>query len=217
VTADSAGSSTIVPTILTANLPQLGFSIVYLLYTGLLTRLLAAVEWRSYSTKRKSLRVSGRPRGAQKSTRMLGLPAKYAVILMAWAAASHWLISQSLYLVRIDGIDSNGVIDEEDLLARLGYSAFGALMVLVMTIVALGIAIWMGWYRWVDDAMPGDGTNSAVISAACHLGHSDGGNSGLSPVMWGEVDGVGPESDEVGHCSFSAGAVTRPVEGRLYK
>jgi hypothetical protein len=212
ITRDSQTSSTIVPTILVANIPHIAFSIVYLLYTGLFVRLLAAVEWRSYSTERKPLRVSQQPQGEQKSTRMLGLPGRYATAIMALGALSHWLLSMSLFLVRVDGVNSHGTIDDGDLIARLGYSSQGVLLVVVVLIVALAAAIWMGWFRWVNGTMPGDGVNSATISAACHM---DGFGSHLGQVMWGDVD-ITDEYSDVGHCSFSDGPVYLPRERRYF-
>ncbi|KAI0126046.1 hypothetical protein BJ170DRAFT_458903 [Xylariales sp. AK1849] len=216
VTNDSDGSSTLVPTILIASLPQLVFSAIYLAYNNLFTRLLLAAEWRSFSTRRRPLRVSGAPRGAQKSTRMLGIPGKYAISIMVFGSAVHWFLSQSLYLVRVDGVDSNGVLDKQDVIARLGYSSLGIMLVLVVMTAALGFAVGLGWFRRLHDGMPGDGSNSVIISAACHP-CSGGQNvdTESEPVMWGDIGG--DQQAEVGHCSFSAGFVSQPTDGRAYQ
>lgn len=147
---------------------------------------------------------------------MLGLPAKYAIALMVASSGAQWLLSQSLFLVRIDGVESHGVPDDNDVIARLGYSSLGILLVVVLLIIALGNSVWMGWFRKLSNTMPGDGTNSAVISAACHLG--DGGMSGSAygSVMWGDVDDGSGAGRAAGHCSFSAGWVMHPVEGKAY-
>lgn len=220
VTRDSSGTSSVVPTILVADIPQLVFSVVVLLYEGLMVRLLAAVEWRSLATTREALRVSRRrPRGAQLSTRMLDLPTTLALVLMAFTAGGQWLLSQSLFLVRIDGVDGDGVPDPQDVIARLGYSSMGILLVVAAVVVpALAFAVWLGWGRRISDSMPGDGINSVIISAACHLPEEERGReAALCKLAWGDVDVDGSSDGQaVGHCSLSSRLVRPPVEGRLY-
>jgi hypothetical protein len=68
--------------------------------------------------------------------------------------------------------------------------------------------------------LPLGGTNSAVISASCQLGHERRGHSFQGEddegkaVMWGVT--VRGGEDEVGHCSFSAEDVEWPTSGHLY-
>jgi hypothetical protein len=227
VTADTDGSSTLIPTLIVANLPQLVFALVYLLYDNLFTRMLLAREWLRFGVRRKPLRVTGRRKGAQKSTRMLSLPGKYAIGLMAFASVVHWLISQSIYLVRIDVVDNRGLLDESDTIARLGYSALGIMLVLIMCIIALAVAILFGRFgRFAGVGLPGNGSNSAIISAACHTGFGESGAS-MGLLMWGAVNYTRDaneytnvcleEQSVVGHCTFSCGVVDDLIEGNKYR
>jgi len=68
---------------------------------------------------------------------------------------------------------------------------------------------------------PIGGTNSAVISAACHVKHEEGVAFGgeeddiaTRPLKWGVTIRGG--KDRVGHCCFSSGEVEEPVVGHLY-
>ncbi|KAK8131082.1 hypothetical protein PG984_007520 [Apiospora sp. TS-2023a] len=92
--------------LLVANLPQLILSFCYLLINNLFTQLQAEQEWNSYAQTYKPLRVSY-PEGGQLSTYRLQLPYKYSVPLIAMSAVLHWLVSNSIYFLVIDGGMSN--------------------------------------------------------------------------------------------------------------
>ena len=211
---DDTSSSTIVPTLLIASLPQLGFSFVYLIYNALFTQYHLAQEWAQFAAKRKGLRVSGQPRGAQRSTRWLSLPARYGLPMMMFSAAVHWLLSQSLFLVRVDGVDADGVVDSKDIVSRLGYSSVA--IVAVIAVLALGtiVSLGFGGLRWFDKGIIGGG-NSVCISAACHPGLNEGPEIRFEKLGWGEVAGRDGDND-VGHCAFTAAGIRPPLEGRLY-
>jgi hypothetical protein len=65
------------------------------------------------------------------------------------------------------------------------------------------------------------GTNSAVLSAACHVRHDDGQDETREedmttrPLQWG-VTIVGDVSGRIGHCNFSSGEVGSPHAEYLY-
>jgi hypothetical protein len=202
----------VVPTLLIASLPQLAFSLVYLMYNNLFTQYHLAQEWSQFAARKKGLRVSDGPRGAQRSTRWLSLPARYALPLMTFSSLLHWLLSQSLFLVRVDGVDSAGNVDTEDTVSRLGYSSTAIIAVVVASAFGIGIAVAFGAFRWLDMGIVGGG-NSACISAACHPNLGEGAGIRFEKVGWGDV---GVEGSEIGHCAFTAGEIRRPVEGRLY-
>jgi len=82
-----------------ANTPQMLVSYIYLAYNGLFTSMLATAEWVEHSVPRRGLRVAW-PRGQQRATSFLSLPYTYAVPIMAASTMLHWLISESLFLVR---------------------------------------------------------------------------------------------------------------------
>src|SRR5207248_8672452 len=68
--------------------------------------------------------------------------------------------------------------------------------------------------------LPIGGTNSAVISAACHVKHEEkrgdvgGENMSDRPLKWGVT--IPGSKEAVGHCSFSSGEVDLPEVGHLY-
>ena len=93
--------------VIIVNIPQLCLSFVYFFVNGLFTSMLLTVEYNDYATIRKGLRVSA-PDGHQRSTYYLQLPYRYAGTLIVLSALLHWLVSQSLFLVRITEYDVAG-------------------------------------------------------------------------------------------------------------
>ncbi|KAF1361823.1 hypothetical protein EJ07DRAFT_71273, partial [Lizonia empirigonia] len=97
---DNVGSSTIVPTILTANIPQLGFSLLYVFYTNIWGNLLIAHEFDRLTREKKGLRISRKPYGRQRASHFFTLPTRYALPLMASSAVLRYLCLQSLFMAR---------------------------------------------------------------------------------------------------------------------
>jgi hypothetical protein len=89
----------LIPVVLLANLPQIILSFCYLAYNSLFTRMLAAREWAQMSTGYKPLRVTD-PKGTQISTFRLQLPYSYAVPLLGLSIVLHWLLSNSIYMLK---------------------------------------------------------------------------------------------------------------------
>jgi len=204
-----------------ANTPQLILSVLYFSYNGLFTAMLMGYEWISYSRKRKGLRVTRQPSGAQRSTYFLSLPYRFGVPLMLISGILHWLVSQSIFLIAIDFYDAFG-----NPAARpppgniawdyktLGYSPAGAIAVLVLGGL-LVISIVAAGYIPYKRGMPLAGSCSMAISAACHPIEQvgDGENIAEKKLQWGVVStGV----DGIGHCSFSAEEVGVVVAGKIY-
>ncbi|KAF2499013.1 hypothetical protein BU16DRAFT_523619 [Lophium mytilinum] len=219
VVDDSGGSSTLLPTLIVANLPQIVFSCVYLLYNNLFTHYALAHEWDNFAERRKGLRVSDMPRGAQRSTRFLSLPARYSIPLMAFSALLHWLLSQSLYLVRIDGVNSLGEVDKQDRIARLGYSTTGIVCVIVVMTVGILVTLAFGAFTSLRSGIM-VGSNSALISAAVHpiADEEQRRQMQYKEVMWGDVSGVDRDrmDGEVRRATFSSGIVRPLIDGCVY-
>jgi hypothetical protein len=131
---------------------------------------------------------------------------------MMFSAVIHWLLSQSLFLVRIDGVNSDGVVDAEDIVSRLGYSSTAIVSVIIVMAVGMMVALGLGAFRRLDFAVLGGG-NSACISAACHPTLSEGKGIRYEKLGWGEV---GSGEGEIGHCALTAGDIRPPTNGRLY-
>jgi hypothetical protein len=215
---DDTGSSGIVPTLLVANVPQLGFSILYVVYTNIWSKLLVAHEFDRLTQVKKGLRVSERPRGMQRASHFFTLPARYALPLMGCSAALHWLCSQSFFMVRIDGVNSRGEIDPDDRLVRLGYSATGVVSLIGVAVAMMVATVCIGSFRRLWTGL-GETSMSVVISAACHPGRYEI-EPWLQEVQWADVTNGMPSEERDGHrvrhISFTARLVEPPIIGQLY-
>lgn len=197
-------SSNFAPMILLANLPQTIVSFLYLTYNALFTCMLVAKEWNQFAHKRKTLRVTN-PVGEQRSSYWLQLPYTYSIPLLIMSSLLHWLVSQTLFFVRIKEVGSGTVI------TSCGYSPIAIITVIPIGIILVLLVVLTGFRRY-EKGIPLAGSSSAAISAACHPPEEDVGAS-ILPVMWGEVK---TEDSAVGHCCFTSFAVSTPVEGNMY-
>jgi hypothetical protein len=216
---------------------------LYLLYNGIFSCIVAADEWSRFAHSRKPLRVTS-PVGQQRSTYFLSLPYKYSIVslqllflyivqhkcrvanlvqpLMIASGIIHWLTSQSLFLALVypayayTGNMATGSLVYEDLPPlefSLGYSCIAILCALILGSLLVLFGILNGFRRF-RPGIPVAGSCSAAISAACHPSPKDT-SAAFKPVKWGAVEeGAG---DSVGHCSFSSLEVTKPIEGKKYE
>lgn len=201
--------------ILLANLPQLLLSCLYFAYNSIFTCMLLAQEWNGYVWKRRPLRVTSSV-GRQRGSYRLQLPYRYSVPLLICSVILHWLVSQSIFLVRIDSYDSTGAPEIDYGISTCGYSPIAIIFVIAFGsfIVLLGIA---NGFRVSRSGMPLVGSCSAAISAACHPPQGDF-DASLRPVMWGVVAQEDTEisDDDIGHCSFTSFEVEAPTPGKWY-
>ena len=203
----------LLPMVLLANSPQLLLSVLYFLYNSMYTCMLAAAEWSRFARQRKGLRVSS-PHGSQRSTYWLQLPWIYSLPLSIAAAILHWLVSQSIFLVKFDVYDPHQTLDPSSSIASCGYSAYA----LAITIIVGGVmilALMANGFRRLDSTMPLAGSCSLAISAACHRPPEDS-DAGLLPVQWGALSHE-TETEGPGHCCFTSFDVETPIEGQRYK
>lgn len=223
----------ILPYVLLANLPQAVISFAYMTYNGIFTTMLAHREFATYAQKRAPLRVTV-PKPGQRSTHFLSLPFSWAIPLLLSGVILHWLCSQSIFFARF-AVYKNGkqILTYNDRLLRykhlqkqdLVFSGIGfsdiALSVSIGWAVALIVGCLLIAVIWsYPRGIPMGGSNSAVISAACHLRRktSDMGDVDedlvRKPLMWGVT--VPAIEGQPGHCSFSVDEVTLPNYGDLY-
>lgn len=212
-----------IPYVLLANLPQGIVSFLYLLYNGQFTAMLAQREWSNYAIKRAPLRVT-KPSPGQRSTYFLQLPYTFGVPLLLAAVLLHWLISQSIFLVRIipyeDGKPSDLKLSTMKQVggssAALGWSNAGLVVSFIWGCVLVAVILLVAFFGRYPIGLPIGGTNSAVISAACHGEERErrAGDIADRPVKWG-VTRPGSR-DAVGHCCFSGEEVGKPEVGSLY-
>lgn len=210
----------LIPNVLMANIPQLIYSLIYVLSNGVLTSIALADEWNSFSLHSKGLRVSASPRGHQRTSRFLSLPFRYSIPFIIFSAFLHWLISQSIFLVRANAYDyKNRRASDHDVMT-LGYSPL-AIIITICVAALLPIAFCFMGPRRFKSGMPVAGSCSLAISAACHPRARDDADGKLQGIecqllQWGAEPGL-PGDGEIGHCSFSDGHVTMPEDGVLYR
>jgi hypothetical protein len=195
--------------IIIVNLPQLLLSILYFQYNGLFTSMLAGCEWTRFGNRRKLLRVS-KPTQQQRSTYWLSLPWRYSLPLMGLSATMHWLLSRSLFLVRILVHDFNNEPEPKRNISACGYSPLAILLVIIMLILMIGIVVAFG-FRRLPTVSPMVAPMSWAISAACH---DDDPGAAWKPVKWGVAGITSPCG--VGRLCLSSKEVELPAEGHLY-
>ncbi|KAF1985605.1 hypothetical protein K402DRAFT_307201, partial [Aulographum hederae CBS 113979] len=177
---ESMANATLPGLVLLVNTPQLLISFLYFLYNALLTCFLQAREWNSFSLRRQRLRVS-KPRDGQRATYWLQIPPHYAVPMVLFSVSMHWLISQSIFLSKVQFLDFLGRPSERfgaggygnmygeypgEVLAA-GYSSMGIAVSLALGVVAVVVLVGVGARRLEGD-MVVVGSCSAGIAAACH-------------------------------------------------
>ena len=210
-----SGPGGVVLTVLIANSPQIVLSFLYFALNGIFTCMLLAKEWSSYASQKRFLRVTT-PTGRQRSTYRLQLPYRYGIPLLIGSSALHWLVSQSIFLVRVNVIDSAGVEFALEDISTCGYSPIALIFVIILGFIVVFVGIAHG-FRKVSVDMPLAGSCSAAISAACHPPKADV-NASLKRVMWGVVaeEGFNSSDKRVGHCSFTSFDVETPIVGKQY-
>ena len=220
----------LVANVLIANLAQPILSIIYFTYNSIWTTLALGREWNRYGFRRHGLRVSGRPRGAQRMTYFLQLPYRYALPIMVFSGVLHWLVSQSIFLVAINRYDregrpakdyysyyqyADGISPSSDDVGEFlscGYSPVAILSVILVGVVMLLVLLAQGFRRFAP-GMALVGTSSGAIAAACHVAQGeDGADARYQPVAWGVTGHYG----EIGHCAFSSNVVEEPQATALY-
>ncbi|GAB7332209.1 hypothetical protein MBLNU13_g04069t1 [Cladosporium sp. NU13] len=202
--------------VLFANMPQVILSFVYLSLNAFVTCMLLADEYSRYEVHRRPLRVTT-PVGKQRATYWLQLPYTYGLPLIATSATLHWLISQSLFLVRVEryfeGKPYESYMDSGNSSSAVGLSPAPMLVVVVLGTCITAIAIGMGSRKLQGHAMPVAASCSFALAAASHRPVADV-DAAVLPVKWGEVAEMG--NTDVGHCCFTSHEVVSVVSGRKY-
>jgi hypothetical protein len=102
VTAMKFPDGSFLPSLITANKPQVLLSICYFHYNAIFTRFMAEREWNGYSLSYRPLRVTV-PEGAQRSTYRLQLPYRFSLPLIGIGILLHWMLSNAFYLYIVEG------------------------------------------------------------------------------------------------------------------
>ncbi|KAL2832622.1 hypothetical protein BDW59DRAFT_169440 [Aspergillus cavernicola] len=207
----------LIPNTLIANIPQFIFSLLYFMSNSVLTTMTLATEWNNFSLNRKGLRVSTPPEGHQRRTYFLSLPYRFGIPLITLSALLHWLMSQSIFLVRIIAYTERQERDPISDTMTVGYSPPAIVICLCVGALLPAGLIAMGRRRF-KSGMPVAGSCSLAIAAACHP-RTEGDGDDKSKIeyqllKWGAEPN---ESGEVGHCSFSESKVHAPEDGVVYR
>jgi hypothetical protein len=193
-----------------ANIPQVCLSLLYFSLNRLYTSICFALEWNRYASQRKGLRVTS-PAGRQRNTHFLQLPLRWAIPLNVASGLLHWLLSQSLFLVRKE-LRTRGNELYPGSTCACGYSTLSLLTFTLVFCVLLGVTLYFVLKR-IDVHIPPVCHCSLVISAACHPHEEDIGVP-LGEVMWGVTEEA--TEDEPGHCTFTGRSVTSLQPGTMY-
>ena len=145
-----SGTSGILLTALIANIPQLILSLLFLTHNGLDTCMLLAEEWNGYPHQRKPLGVTN-PTGDQRSKYRLQLPYRYSIPLMITSTLLHWLVSESLFLARVNLYTRTGQADPSNSFSIVAYSCIPTLI----TIIIGGIVVFVGLFNGFRRHKPG--------------------------------------------------------------
>lgn len=147
------------------------------------------------------------PEGDQKPTHFLQLPFKFAAPLTITSGLLHWLLSQSLYLVRLEARRRDGTLYPSSKCA-CGYSVVSILnftIILLILVITVGVLLFLRVQVRVHCSL--------IISAACHP-PTDDVDCHLKPVQWGVVEkGI---EHMPGHCTLTSHDVQMPQDGFLY-
>jgi hypothetical protein len=204
-----------------ANIPQLLITVSYFFYNSVLTSMLATAEYSSYGTSSKPLRVTWPIKGStQQSTYWLSMPYRYGVPLIVVYMVLHWLISQSIFYVRVNAYDWVGRQIQHYSISSMGHNRLAIFISILVGAFMVCLLIGVSFRRFRSE-MPLAGACSAAISAACHPPKDeDLSHAARRPVMWGETvassswGDFGAIEDDKGHCSFTS---LEPVEPSLSK
>jgi len=229
---ESLAGASLLDIVLLVNTPQLIVSMLYFLFNSMMTAYVQAAEWNAFSLRPQYLRVS-KPVGSQVSTYWLSLPPLYGIPMLLFSATLHWLISQAIFLSKIEFQDFNGGPSERfgaggygnmygdhpgEMLAA-GYSSLGILSALILGVVGIVILFGIGWLRLKGD-MVLVGSCSAAIAASCQTteGRETSYRSNYAEsiwtkeMSWGELDYRGTKMLGFG----GYGTVRPPTEGVGY-
>lgn len=133
-----------------ANTPQVILSAAYFLVNRICTSLCLAREWNRLAVVRKPLRVTN-PRGDQRSTYFLSLPYRWAIPLTVVSGLLHWLLSQSVFLARLEIRDINRNLIPSQSRCACGYSPLSILYLVSRGLVSSLWSYISYFARWIEE------------------------------------------------------------------
>ncbi|KAF5024391.1 hypothetical protein F66182_3477 [Fusarium sp. NRRL 66182] len=171
-----------------SNSPQLLLSVCYMVLNGIITRMVVEFEWSRYSTTSRSLRVTN-PTGQQRSTYRLQLPYRWSIPIITLSALLHWIYSNCVYVSYYDYYKPNYPYNIIATSYGLQYSSVALLIALSVSVLATFVSLLLSKIRLPGNMVLG-GSNSKVISAACHCIPASAITTTKLPVVTIEVMAV---------------------------
>jgi len=200
------GASTVLITALVANTPQAFLTFLYMIFNTIATLMQEGENWDLFgaytATSKRNLRLVSKkhthrylrvrnPRGQQKASHLLTLPFRYALPLVCLSGLLHWSCSQALYLANISVIPRDGTLPRQDEITTVAFAPQGMVLLLVLlTVMAIMMSIYAT--RHFGGQMVIVGSNSAAISASCHVeddvqSQNDRREMVTRRLAWGEI------------------------------
>lgn len=199
-----------------ANIPQIFVALAFLFYNPLLVMLNVNESWLAMCLRRKNLRVRA-PLGAQKGAYLLGLPLRMALPWMLVSILLHWLISQSIFLVRVRVMDLKSNYSAFESILNVGFSFLPCFLTAILAFCIFLTTMIIGFTRYprATRGYPLIGTDSLKISAVCHPPEPMTIEDTQKKLKFGVVS-YDPITG-VGHCSLTHKEPCEPlVPGQEY-
>jgi hypothetical protein len=182
--------------------------------------MVAMHEYTDSYFKRRSLRFSF-PTGMQRSTYWLQLPYRYGIPLLVASGPLHWIVSESVLLVRFPSSIGTVILSpickwstpSSSILTLLGYSPKGLMAAIVLGGVMAAILIATGM-RQFKSGMLIVRSISWSIATACHHPYGDA-DAAHKRVMWGAISHQ--DGEPKGHCCFTSFPVAVPTISQQYE
>ena len=212
--------------VLTANSPQLIITYIYLFLNNLMTCMLTMAEWCTFASQpTQGLRVSSPHKNTeQRSTYFIQVPLRYGLPAMASITTLHWLVSQMVFMARIDVYDIHGNLtptnmdlDSTGSITTVYFSPLAMIIAVPLASVLILLLIGFAIFARYPSHVPLAACCSASLGAACQPaeGESFQQDLPLKRLNWGVVD-CGRGEIGVGHATFSSLPVGQLMKGRLY-
>jgi hypothetical protein len=205
-----------------ASLPQVLLAILYLTTNSLLTTYYLSHEFSLFALGPQPLRVSSDPAGAQTTSLYLTLPRPVSWLLLAFFAATAFVLSQAVFPAVIVLSLSSDSLPNPVVALSLSTQALLVLLALltglILVLLALGLrrapaAVLVNGQAKGNPAVLRGGSCSAVVSAKCQpvRGEFEPWRQRLSYGVVTEAVGM-----QEGRCAFSSGGVGAVDVGRCY-
>ena len=205
----SDSTNAVIANAIIANTPQLVLSLVYITCNGLFTYMCVSAEWAGYvQEKKRGLRVTN-PAGQQRKTYQLSLPFRISIPLLVMSSTLHWLLSQSIYVVRLDFFTAEGT-KSDNAINGIAWSPLVLTIFVAATVVLLLVLLAFS-LRKFPPGIPIVSGSSWAISAGCHA--IKPGES-LQKLSYGVISDLGNDKYHVG---FSSGIVRPLAPGEHYR